>query len=265
MTLIFGPGYSYKTEKGTFWKNELTDSPFYIYKFSDYHILCDFILTDFMKKKCPLNIRDEYVKNWKFVLNVPETVNSIITEKHLFRQTIRGGIIAYCINEYSIKERNVTYYGFVSSFDNEIKKGFHTKEKIFNDKKIWPREIYIKINNNINLPCFCGNDCKLVTLQLRNNTTTSICFQNIPWNKIFLFMGDFKDGEGFQNEIPVLRNCVVCKSCNRCNKNIGFCRFHKVCKHERRQYNINTEGATAAAAAVTNTLRMKRCRRIKAD
>lgn len=258
MTLLYGPGYLYKTETGTSWTND--DLPFYVYKFLDYKIICDFVLTDFMKNKCPTRISDEYKENWKFVLNVPETVNPIITEKHLLKQTVRGGIIAYCINEYSIRERNVTYYGFVTSFDNEITKGFHNKEKIHNNKKIWPREIYIKIKSNINLPCFCGNDCKLVTIKLRNNKNNSFCFQNIPWNRIFLFMGDFKDE--IRRTMPVLqRNCVVCNSCNRCNKNIGFCRFHKICKHTRREYITTVTGR----GAHTNTLRMKLCRRIKTD
>lgn len=221
----------------------ISDSKLFLAKMSDYNIISNIDFSKVLNKDIdelitmennltlPSSIKNVLNTEWMYSCHIAHKNELNVLEKTLYARVTGGQILCYKYKECSIGGNRVAYFGFVpTKIKVNLVKCMHRKPLFSKLTSNWPRELYIYLKYLG--PCPLSNenihDCHgYFNVKLRNGKKKNFCFKKIPWNKVFIMMGEMKD---CNSKRP--RDCVICNSCTLCRKMPVYCRLHKVCSHQ---------------------------------
>lgn len=217
----------------------------YTIELDDYLILTDFDITTH-KQLIPSSIKIKLQNEWMYHLQVMP----IMTRELLARKVRDGEILAYQFaDDISFKGNDVIYYGYITTLAMEIS-GTHKIPKVAM-QHVWPRKLFVYLKfYNI---CYCGDaSCVQIIYKDRCENEHIICLKALPWNRIYIMMGDLIDE---RHVVKETRICPTCAKCRKCSLMITYCNAHKKCTH--KSYVTNGEGLKLIES------RFKRCSHIR--
>lgn len=223
----------------------ISDSTLFLAKMTDYNIISNIDFSNVLNKNLdnlvtmenntnlPRSIKTILETEWRYACHIAHKNELNVLPKTLFARVTGGQILSYKYKECSIGGNRVAYFGFVPTkhkVKSDLLKCTHKKSLFSKLIDFWPRELYIYLKYLGPCPLSTENvhNCHgFFNVKLRNCKLKNFCFNKIPWNKVYIMMGEMKD---FNSKLP--RDCVICNSCTLCRKMPVYCRLHKVCNHE---------------------------------
>lgn len=227
-----------------------TDRPLYLTDLADYTVVtnCDF--TDYIKF-APTSLKAAVRNNWIYVVHVSPTIRMAVTRATLQARVTGGEILAYQYSECSIEGNDCVYYGFLPTERHEIADTH--KRCLLSAMQVWPRKLYVYLRKET--ACICSPGCSRWSLKLRDHTVRRFCIQQLPWDDVYIMMGDMD--ETCVEEIKEPRQCPVCAQCLKCANSPVYCRTHRKCKHKKvKIYDPDTMMPLSLPV-------IKRCRKIR--
>lgn len=224
----------------------LNSTTLYRTDFSDYTLITNSDFTPYIDY-APKSLINELEGRWFYAMHISHGMQLSVNRNILQARVVGGEILAYKYTKCSIEGNECIYYGFVptilkainNSENDDIDNGgssdfkdTHRRCRI-SMKAIWPRKLCVYIRREF--ICDCSPGCSIWVVRLEDyKTELRMCVKQIPWDRVYVIMGDAADNEHGEDGIKVPRNCVVCAQCFDCSQSIGFCRKHRVCKHKRK-------------------------------
>lgn len=191
--------------------------------------------TNIDTKHVPYLLKPSLDSRWLYVMHHSPLLFPSVETKTL-QQRVKGGeLIAHTdVLECSMEGNPFVYFGFLPTIQpKKYLEGSHNTCRLPCSKK-WPRALFIFIKQDKCL-CPCSKECGPMWLCRLSDYTNvkSYCVQKIPWDKLYIIMGDTDESseEGRKRK----RSCNVCDQCRRCGKSTARCRAHIICKHNSQK------------------------------
>lgn len=202
------------------------DQPLYMTDLADYTLVtnCDF--TDYIKF-APTSLKAAVQNNWTFVVHVSPTIRMAVTRDTLQARVTGGEILAYQYSECSIEGNDCVYYGFLTTESQDIPDTH--KRCLLSAMQVWPRKLYVYLRKET--ACICSPGCSRWSVKLRDHTVRRFCVQQVPWDNVYIMMGDMD--ETCVEAIKEPRQCPVCAQCHKCASSPVYCRTHRKCNHKK--------------------------------
>lgn len=210
-----------------------SNNKLYSTQFKDYTLITNADFTNFIDLM-PKEIKPLLSERWHYVIHVSHGMQLSVKRSDLIARVLGGEILAFKYTECSIEGNDCAYYGFVPTLAKSSEAFGEDTHRIcrYALQEIWPRKLYLHIK--LLSPCDCTPDvnCIKCIITYKDGTTNKqTCLKRLPWNSVYLMMGDAD--EECVDQLKTPRECVVCAQCNNCSKSANFCRIHRVCKHKQ--------------------------------
>lgn len=218
--------------------------------------------------------------NWIYFIHDNRIRN---ISRSVLQQRVNGGqLIAYQYSDYILELNNqpIKYIGLLNAIpNNDLNDHSHKENMTPNEKKIWLKEIIIKLiykhdcdehklNNNNESD---NTRCRVWNIDIRGRDkiiNTQMCQKKINFSNLYVFTGGyvkctFDEEESIQKYKKVPRNCKTCAQCIKCKKCISYCRRHRTCKHKTKLFNsIDDNNSTSSTFNNTAEIKIKKCKKI---